>query len=200
MPAGTSEMKALEILLTVAIILSAVAGVLGSAGISIDGGGIDTATTVPALLDPDAPAVRARGPLPANVEIVELQGAVRIDEADTIDHVLLAAGTLPAVIVALLILVLLRRVVRSVRAGDPFVPVNARRLQIIGWALVCWPLAVMPGSFAQLTLADRNGAQDVALTAYELPVWPIGVGLIVLVLARVFATGARLRDDVEGLV
>lgn len=129
-----------------------------------------------------------------------MQGAVRIDEADAIDHVLFAAGTLPAVIVGLLVLVLLRRVVRSVRAGDPFVPVNARRLQIMGWALVCWPLAATLGSLAQLTLVDRNGAQDIALPVFELPFWPFGAGLVVLVLARVFSTGTHLRDVVEGLV
>jgi hypothetical protein len=200
MRAGTSDMKALEILLSVAVVAFVVAGLLGSAGISIDGDGIDTATTVPAQLDPDAPAVHGRGRLPANVEIVDVQGAVRIDEADTIDHVLFAAGTLPAVLVGLLVLVLLRRVVRSVRAGDPFVPVNARRLQIMGWALVGWPVAATLGSLAQATLVDRNGAQDVALPVFELPLWPFAAGLVVLVLARVFSTGARLRDDVEGLV
>ena len=79
-------------------------------------------------------------------------------------------------------------------------PVNARRLQIMGWALVFWPLAATLASLAQATLLDRNGAQAVALPAFELPLWPLGAGLVVLVLARVFATGARLRDDVEGLV
>jgi hypothetical protein len=87
--------------------------------------------------------------------------------------------------------------VDTVRLGDPFVAANARRLQAIAWALVALQL---------LSLLIGGIAEAVSTPAFPLHVdagFSIGGWLAVLltfVLARVFAEGTRMREDLEGTV
>jgi hypothetical protein len=90
----------------------------------------------------------------------------------------------------------LRGVVASIREGDPFDPRNARRATTIGWALLAIQLLDL-GFGAIVWLIARTGA--------DAATWQPSVGgwlsvLVAFVLARVFAAGARLRDDLEGTV
>jgi len=96
-----------------------------------------------------------------------------------------------------LILRRLLDVVGSVGANDPFVSENANRLRTIAWALFGLQLlSVVIGTIARL----------VSTPAYALHLdagFSTGGWLAVLllfVLARVFAEGARMRDDIEGTV
>lgn len=86
----------------------------------------------------------------------------------------------------------LRAIVASVRAGDPFVADNARRLTAIAWSL----LGIMICDLAFGILAMRHDAQ--IGWSFSLTGW-LAV-LLLFVLARVFDHGTRLRDDVEGTV
>ena len=87
--------------------------------------------------------------------------------------------------------------VGTVRAGDPFVAANAYRLQAIAWAL-----------FALQILSLIIGGIGEAISTPEHPVdldagFSINGWLAVLltfVLARVFAEGALMREDLEGTV
>lgn len=95
---------------------------------------------------------------------------------------------------------LLRRllaIVATVRAGDPFVAANAQRLQGIAWVLLglqC--LGVVVGA---INKGISTPAHPVHLDAGgSLSGW-LAV-LLVFVLARVFAEGARMRDDLAGTV
>jgi hypothetical protein len=95
---------------------------------------------------------------------------------------------------------LLRRllaIVETVRAGDPFVAANASRLQAIAWtlcALQCLSLVV--GAIAK---AISTPAHPVHLQAgFSLSGW-LAV-LFMFLLARVFAEGTRMREDLEGTV
>ena len=95
------------------------------------------------------------------------------------------------------ILARLRDIVDSVQAQDPFVAPNAGRLQTTAWALLGLQL---------LALAIGAIAAFVSTPAHPLHVdagfstagW-LAV-LLLFVLARVFAEGARIRDDLEGTV
>ena len=89
----------------------------------------------------------------------------------------------------------LLRIVDSVRAGDPFVIDNATRLTRIAW----WMLA---GELLHLVVGVVAGftstpAPDIDWTFSVTP-W-IAV-LLLFVLARVFAHGARMREDLDGTV
>ena len=87
--------------------------------------------------------------------------------------------------------------VDTVRAGDPFVPANARRLQAIAWSLLALQLlSIVIGAIAK---SVSTPAHPVNLDAgFSINGW-LAV-LLTFVLARVFAEGAQMRDDLEGTV
>jgi hypothetical protein len=88
-------------------------------------------------------------------------------------------------------------IVGTVRAGDPFVAVNAQRLQGIGWALLA--LQLLSLVIAAIARAISTPAHPVHLDAgFSINGW-LAV-LLTFVLARVFAAGALMRDDLEGTV
>jgi hypothetical protein len=87
--------------------------------------------------------------------------------------------------------------VETVRAGDPFVAANAYRLKAIAWALLALQLlSIVIGAIAK---AVSTPATPVHLDAgFSINGW-LAV-LLTFLLARVFAEGARMRDDLEGTV
>ncbi|MCA1585998.1 MAG: DUF2975 domain-containing protein [Acidobacteria bacterium] len=88
-------------------------------------------------------------------------------------------------------------IVETVRAGDPFVAANASRLQAIAWSLLALQL---------LSLAIAAIAKTVSTPAHPLDLdagFSINGWLAVLLtflLARVFAEGTLMREDLEGTV
>jgi len=88
-------------------------------------------------------------------------------------------------------------IVDTVRAGDPFVSVNASRLQAIAWTLVALQLiSITIGAIAR---AISTPAHPVVLNAgFSINGW-LAV-LLTFLLARVFAEGAHMREDLEGTV
>lgn len=88
-------------------------------------------------------------------------------------------------------------IIDTVRAGDPFVASNARRLERIAWwALAGEGLRLLIGAIALATTSSMpNLDLDIS---YSVAPW-LAV-LLLFVLARVFAEGARMRSDLEGTV
>ena len=91
----------------------------------------------------------------------------------------------------------LLQIVASVRAGDPFVVDNAERLQALAWWLLgAQLLHLLVGALAGLA---STPAQPIDIDwTFSFTPW-IAV-LLSFVLARVFAHGARMREDLEGTV
>ena len=88
-------------------------------------------------------------------------------------------------------------IVLTVRAGDPFVAANAHRLQAIAWALLALQLlSLVIGAIAKAVL---SAAHPVHLDAgFSISGW-LAV-ILTFLLARVFAEGTRMREDLEGTV
>src|SRR6266545_3822807 len=88
-------------------------------------------------------------------------------------------------------------IVETVRAGDPFVAANAYRLQAIAWALLALQLlSLVIGAIAK---AVSTPAHPLHLQAgFSISGW-LAV-LLTFLLARVFAEGALMREDLEGTV
>jgi len=91
----------------------------------------------------------------------------------------------------------LRAIVETVRSGDPFVATNADRLQAIAWALLALQL---------LSLVIGGIGRAISTPAFPLH---LGAGfstsgwlavLLIFVLARVFAAGTQMREDLDGTV
>ena len=88
-------------------------------------------------------------------------------------------------------------IVETVRAGDPFVAANAYRLQAIAWALLA--LQVLSLVIGAIGMSVSSPAHPVDLDAgFSINGW-LAV-LLTFVLARVFAEGTRMREDLEGTV
>jgi hypothetical protein len=88
-------------------------------------------------------------------------------------------------------------IVETVRAGDPFVAANAVRLQAIAWALLA--LQLLSIVIAAIGKAVSTPAHPVHLNAgFSITGW-LAV-LLTFLLARVFAEGTLMREDLEGTV
>src|SRR5262245_7832955 len=95
------------------------------------------------------------------------------------------------------ILTRLLAMVETVRAGDPFVATNAQRLRAIAWSLLA--LQVLSIVIGTIGKAISTPAHPVRLDAgFSTTGW-LAV-ILTFVLARVFAEGTSMRDDLEGTV
>jgi hypothetical protein len=87
-------------------------------------------------------------------------------------------------------------IVKTVRTGDPFVAQNAVRLQAIAYAVLGQQL---------LQLVIGTIARSVSTAAHPLHISAFSTGgwlavILLFVLARVFAEGTHMRDELEGTV
>jgi len=110
-----------------------------------------------------------------------------------------AVAVLGLVVIPLHYVVLKRllAIVNTVREGDPFVAANAARLQAIAWALLALQiLSIVIGAIGK---AVSSPAHPVHLNAgFSINGW-LAV-LLTFLLARVFAEGAHMREDLEGTI
>ena len=88
-------------------------------------------------------------------------------------------------------------IVETVRGGDPFVAANAYRLQAIAWTLLALQLlSLVIGAIGKFV---SSPAHPVHLDAgFSVSGW-LAV-ILTFVLARVFAAGTLMREDLEGTV
>ena len=106
----------------------------------------------------------------------------------------LGLGTIPF---NYIVLKRLLSIVETVRAGDPFVTANASRLKGVAWALLVLNL---------ISIVIGTIAKTVSTPAYPLNInagfsiygWLAVV--LTFLLARVFAEGTLMREDLEGTV
>lgn len=94
------------------------------------------------------------------------------------------------------LLAALTAIVASAGQGDPFVPASAGHLRQIGWALLTLQILDLPCTLLARYWPSLGSAA---------PTGGISVGgwlatLMVFVLARVFAVGSTMRDDLAGTV
>ena len=88
-------------------------------------------------------------------------------------------------------------IVGTVREGDPFVAANASRLQTIAWSLLALQLfSIVIGAIGKMV---STPAHPVHLDAgFSMNGW-LAV-LLTFLLARVFAEGTLMREDLKGTV
>jgi DUF2975 family protein len=156
--------------------------------------------TVPLQANPD----HLRG-LPPDVRFHDWPN-VDVEISDPSIEVMLLRSAVDLPLIALLIgvLWLLRGVVGSVRAGEPFGEANVRRLRKLGAVLVAGGLA---GAFVQSLLRlwlfnalPPDVTTNLAGRGFEFPGGAVLAGLGAYILAEAFAYGLRLREDVEGTI
>jgi hypothetical protein len=91
----------------------------------------------------------------------------------------------------------LRAVFRTVRDGDPFVAANAGRIRAVAYGVMIGEAARAAITYFENSYAMTNfSAQGLRFVAApDLDLVAIVLGLIILVIAEVFRTGTRLRED-----
>jgi len=139
--------------------------------------------------------------LPADTLVPEdLEATVRVEDASAEQQRWAAARDLAPVALVLAAVWLLRGVLRSVRDRDPFTETNVKRLRALALVvLIGVPIADLIRSLCESELASSAGLESIG-TDLTIPGNAMLGGLAIFVLAEVFATGVRLRDDLEGTV
>ena len=120
-----------------------------------------------------------------------------------------AGGEVIGAILAVLVLVValaalafvflrqLRRIVDTVRQGDPFIPENAVRLRTMAWlSIVLQVIALFAGALT-MWLEEATGKLE---ANFDVSVGGILLPLVLFILARVFRRGAEMREELEGTV
>ena len=110
---------------------------------------------------------------------------------------LIASLGLLAVPLNHVILTRLLRMVETVGRGDPFVAVNAYRLNAIAWALLGLQLLSMVIGFIGKSIASKEFPLHLD-AGFSINGWLCVV--LTFVLARVFAEGTLMREDLDGTV
>jgi hypothetical protein len=109
----------------------------------------------------------------------------------------IAALGLVAILLNNVVLKRLLAIVETVRQGDPFVAANAFRLQAVAWTLLA--LQLLSIAIGTIGKAISTPAHPLHLDAgFSASGW-LAV-LLTFVLARVFAEGTLMREDLEGTV
>ena len=88
-------------------------------------------------------------------------------------------------------------IVETVRAGDPFVAANAQRLLAIAWTLAGMQLLGLVIAAIVRIVSIPGHPLDIE-AGFSINGW-LAV-LLTFLLARVFAEGTRMRDDLQGTV
>jgi hypothetical protein len=91
----------------------------------------------------------------------------------------------------------LTAIVETVREGDPFLATNGSRLKAIAWVLLA--LQLLGLAIGAIGTAISTPAHPLHLDAGFSPSGWLAV-ILTFVLARVFAEGTRMREDLEGMV
>ena len=87
--------------------------------------------------------------------------------------------------------------VGTVRAGDPFVAMNAYRLRAIAWTLLVLQLLGLVMSLISTAISTPEHPVEIG-GGYSPIAW-LAV-FLTFVLSRVFAEGAMMRDELEGTI
>ena len=104
---------------------------------------------------------------------------------------------LASIPLAHVVLTRLLAMVETVRRGDAFVAENARRLQTCAWAVLAMELLhLLVGAIAHRVSTEAEPLD----IDWSFSFTPWLAVLLLFVLARVFAEGARMREDLEGTV
>jgi hypothetical protein len=130
------------------------------------------------------------------VQALELEHAEGGDPPMGRMQLIMVAGV-ASVPFAHVVLSSLLAIVETVRAGDPFVSANGKRLQVVAWSVLV--MEVLRLSIGAMADSLRSTVRSLDIHE-EFSIVPWLAVLLLFVLARVFDEGARMRADLEGTV
>lgn len=108
-----------------------------------------------------------------------------------------AAGPLLTAVALLVVL----RIVRSVRFGTPFTATNARRLRTLALLVgVGGTVVTVSRELVRRWLLDGSAAAGIVQHGWSVTVTPLLVGVIIGVVAQVWRTGVVMSEELDGVV
>ncbi|AWW72970.1 hypothetical protein CD351_00860 [Erythrobacter sp. KY5] len=136
-----------------------------------------------------------------SAEIAE-QGTTAIGPFPTFAMLAFIVTVLFAMFLAFLFFGKLRAIISSVGEGDPFVPENAERLNIMAWLMLGIQVLLIPAAGFGLMLAKWADEMEHAEFTIDVGLDLTGILMVIVlfILARVFKHGAAMREDLEGTV
>ena len=209
--------RALQILLVLAIGFTGFFGVLapalGSGGLNLmNSGWFGPLPTVTAQLrddvqvstSPPLPSLEDSGPVSTGdgLEIGRLSSAtVTVWGPDGGQMIGLAGPSVVRGLTTVAVLVLMLRITRSLREGDPFIAPNARRVMTIGVLVASDGLAAnVLGAWGRQSILRSSVISDYVEASWQVSFRPLVAGLVVMVAADVFRRGTQLRAAADGVV
>jgi len=124
--------------------------------------------------------------------------AVAVHGSHLFLHFCIGLGTIVALLVLCLVFLRhLARLLRSAAGARPFTHANAQRLQRMAWLMLAMEaLSIVIGIYAAWMGPDFAWME----VGGGMSITGLIAVLMLFVLARVFAVGAAMRDDLDGLV
>lgn len=127
---------------------------------------------------------------------------VTIDQPQALDHLLAVLPGIFLVALAVAGAVVVQRVMKAVSTGAPFAAAQVGRLRLLAALLafgsVVHAFLALSCNGAILGRADLGGLSPAL--SFSFPWLPMVLGVVIAMIAEAFKAGARLQDDVEGLV
>ncbi len=124
--------------------------------------------------------------------------AAAVHGSDLFPHFCIGLGTIVALLVLCLVFLRhLARLLRSAAGARPFTHANAQRLQRMAWLMLAMEvLSIIIGVYASWMGPDFAWME----VGGGMSITGLIAVLMLFVLARVFAVGAAMRDDLDGLI
>jgi hypothetical protein len=97
------------------------------------------------------------------------------------------------------IMLILRKIIRSIRSGSPFTIENASRIRALGWIVMAsGPFyGILEYAYAMMLLPSVRIEGAVVTVKPDIKIFYIFAGLIIVVIGHVFRYGVSLREDSE---
>ncbi|HSK95916.1 MAG TPA: DUF2975 domain-containing protein [Euzebyales bacterium] len=153
---------------------------------------------MPLHFTPDPTAHEISGPIAGmrNARIEDAAGTLRFEAHPAVVLGALAIA-LMGVVVVLVVLHQLRGLVATLSAGTPFVLANARRLRVVGLAVIGSELATVGVKLALSLWATHNLTVQGLTIRWEFRphIAVLLLGALILLIAEVFRVGTRLQQD-----
>ena len=133
----------------------------------------------------------------ANPRIVDGRGELRFETSSWAMQFFTSLVMLFGIAVVLYLVYLVRAILKTVLEGQPFAAVNVRRIRIIGSVLIALGFLVPAIEYlVARTVLARVTLQGIDVNPpFDIREDTVVAGLLVLVLATIFAYGAQLERD-----
>jgi len=124
--------------------------------------------------------------------------AAAVHGSDLFLHFCIGLGSIVALLVLCLVFLRhLSRLLRSAAGARPFTHANAQRLQLMAWLMLAMEvLSIIIGVYASWMGPDFAWME----VGGGMSITGLIAVLMLFVLARVFAAGAAMRDDLDGVI